>query len=323
MTAAATHVRRRHARRRRFAAAHAALKLTAMVLVSAVLMPAQTVLLRCSRGPTAYRMPRLWHRCLCAILGLKVEVVGTRYIGGPTLFVGNHVSHFDILAIGSALPASFIAKDDMERWPGIAFVAGLQQTVFVSRRARDAAAVAAQVGDAMRRGNHLVLFAEGTTSNGATVAPFKSSLFALVAGGGNGGGDGSGSGSGSGSGGAAAWTIQPFTIDLREVDGLPLCDDADRDGYAFYGDMDAGAHVHAFLRSRGARIRLVLHTPIRITAELSRKALASQAHTQVAAAITSLPGNDARAPDQPADGTVARAGPTGASECDRPPMNPA
>lgn len=257
---------------RAFGTLRMASKVAAMVLMSVVLMPIQAVVIRCTRGPLSYRIPRLWHRCLCAAMGLRVDVVGTLHTASPTLYVGNHVSHFDILALGTTLPASFIAKDDMERWPGVPFIAGLQQTVFVSRNPRDAAKVTAAVSAQMDRGNHMVLFAEGTTSRGDSVAAFKSSLLALVA---SRGGDSQ-----------QEWTIQPFTIDLREVDGRQLQCDADRDGYAFHGDMDAGAHVKEFLQRRGARLRLLLHPPIRATPALSRKALAALTHDIVASGIT-------------------------------------
>lgn len=260
---------------RRFGGAFAAIRLAAMLIVSALLMPLQALLLCLTRGAAAYRIPQLWHRCLCAVIGLRVRVVGTPHVASPTLYVGNHVSHFDILAVGTALRASFIAKDDMQAWPGTPFVAGLQQTVFVSRNPRDAAKVAAQVAAQMDRGNHMVLFAEGTTSRGDSVSPFKSTLLALVAARSDGRGP--------------AWTIQPFTIDLLAVDGQPLRDDADRDGYAYYGDMDAGRHVMRFLRGRGARLRLVMHAPIRATPELSRKALAAMAHAAVLSGITPAP----------------------------------
>jgi 1-acyl-sn-glycerol-3-phosphate acyltransferase len=246
-------------------------KLLAILGVSAVLMPLQTLLMVFIRGPGAFVLPQLWHRCLCRILGIHVEVVGTPSAQARTLYVGNHISHFDILALGSALRTCFIAKDDMRRWPGIPFVAGLQQTVFISRRGRDAGSAAAALGEVMRHGNSLLLFAEGTTSSGKTVAPFKSSLFSLFV--------------GDAAAVQAGWTVQPFTLLLQAVNGHALRGDEDRDLYAYYGEMDAGAHVRRFLRSRGARLRLVLHAPITVTAGTDRKTLAAMTHAVVASAL--------------------------------------
>lgn len=244
-------------------------RVTAIVLASVVAMPLQWLVLRFTRGRASFVVPRMWYRCLRAALGIRAEVVGAPRDAGRTLFVGNHVSHFDIPLLGSLLGARFLAKDDMERWPGMRFVGGLGQTLFISRRARDAASVAAAVTAQMHPGHDLVLFAEGTTSSGVRVAPFKSSLFSLVLGG----------------QAESAWTLQPFTLDVRSVDGRALQAGGDRDGYAYYGGMDAGAHVSRFLRMSGAVVRVVFHAPVTVMPGDDRKALASQVHAIVASGL--------------------------------------
>lgn len=249
-------------------------KLLMILMVSALLVPLQRVVMAFTRGPRAFVLPRLWHRCLCRIIRMSIEVAGTPSTRRRTLYVGNHISHLDIVLLGSVLPACFIAKDDMQRWPGMPFIAGLQQTVFIGRRSRDAAAAAAALAGVMRHGNNLLMFAEGTTSAGKTVAPFKSSLFSLFVGGVD---------------APAGWTVQPFTLVLLGVDGHALRGDVDRDRYAFHGDMDAGAHVWSFLRGKGARLRLILHPPLQVAANTDRKALAVQTHAIVASALETHP----------------------------------
>ena len=246
-------------------------KIAVLVLLSAMMMPVQWLVLRITKGARAFVLPRLWHRCLCAAFGIEAEVVGRPRDAARTLYVGNHISHFDILLLGSLLDARFIAKDDMERWPGMRFMGGLGQTLFISRRARDATHVAASIAEQMRSNNNLILFAEGTTSSGEKVAPFKSSLFSLFM-----GGEGNGD----------AWTVQPFTLDIVAVDGRALSSGGARDDYAFYGDMDAGAHVQRFLRLSGARVRVVFHAPMTIPPETDRKTLAAQLHAVVASGLT-------------------------------------
>jgi len=258
-------------------------KLAAMLLASAVLMPLQWVLMRFTRGRTAFMLPRWWFGCLRQALGIRAEVVGTPRDGGGTVFVGNHISHYDIVLLGSLLRARFIAKDDMERWPG-----ALGQTLFISRRRRDAANVAANLAAQMRPDHDLVLFAEGTTSSGEQVAPFKSSLFSLFL-------DPQATG--------PAWTLQPFTLDIRSVDGRALSTGGERDGYAFHSDMEAGAHVTQFLRLSGAVVRVIFHPPIAIPADADRKVLAAQVHDIVASGLAS---SDARLGC--ADGVHAQAG---------------
>ena len=245
-------------------------KIAVLVLLSAMMMPVQWLVLRITKGHRAFVLPRLWHRYLCAAFGIEAEVVGCPRDAARTLYVGNHISHFDILLLGSLLDARFIAKDDMERWPGMRFMGSLGQTLFISRRARDASNVAASIAEQMRSNSNLILFAEGTTSSGEKVAPFKSSLFSLFM-----GGDGHGD----------AWTVQPFTLDIVAVDGRALSAGGARDDYAFYGDMDAGAHVQHFLRLSGARVRVVFHAPMMISPEANRKTLAAQLHAVVTSGL--------------------------------------
>ncbi|MBB5942979.1 lysophospholipid acyltransferase family protein [Xanthomonas sp. 3307] len=240
------------------------------MVASLLLIPPQWLLMRLTRGRGAFVLPRLWFGCLRRALGIRVEVVGAPRDTGGTLFVGNHVSHFDIVVLGSLLRARFIAKNDMERWPGMRHIGALAQTVFISRRRQDAAAVAAAVAAQLRPDHDVVLFAEGTTSSGERVAPFKSSLFSLFL---------------SAEPGARQWTLQPFTLEVRSVDGQPIAQGGDRDAYAFYGEMQAGAHVAHFLRLSGAVVRVTFHAPIAVAPGSDRKALAAQLHGIVASAL--------------------------------------
>lgn len=252
----------------------AAARLSAIVLASLLLMPLQWLFMRVHRGRAAFVLPRWWFGCLRRALSIRVIVQGTPRATGGTLFVGNHVSHFDIVVLGSLLRARFIAKNDMERWPGMRLVGELAQTLYISRRRTDAATAAASVAAQMRDDHDLVLFAEGTTSSGERVAPFKSSLFSLFMG---------------ERAAGTAWTLQPFTLDIQSVDGRPVSAGGDRDGYAFHGEMDAGEHVRRFLRSSGAVVRVTFHAPMAIPTGIDRKALALQVHRTVASGLTGSP----------------------------------
>ncbi|MCW0378603.1 hypothetical protein NB697_001449 [Xanthomonas sacchari] len=256
----------------------AIVRLAVCIAASLLLIPPQWLLMRFTRGRGAFVLPRLWFGCMRRALGIRVEVVGTPRDTGGTLFVGNHISHFDIVVLGSLLRARFIAKNDMERWPGMRHIGALAQTVFISRRRQDAAAVAAAVAAQLRPDHDVVLFAEGTTSSGERVAPFKSSLFSLFL---------------SAAPGARQWTLQPFTLEVRSVDGHPIAQGGDRDAYAFYGEMQAGAHVAHFLRLSGAVVRVTFHGPLAVAPGSDRKALATQLHGIVASALPSAPADAA------------------------------
>jgi 1-acyl-sn-glycerol-3-phosphate acyltransferase len=254
-----------------FASLRAGIKIAAILLASAVLMPPQWLLMRFTRGRIAFVLPRLWFVCLRRAMGLQLEIVGAPRETGGTLFVGNHISHYDIVLLGSILRARFIAKDDMESWPGVRFIGGLGQTVFISRRRQDTASVATAIAAQMRPDHDLVLFPEGTTSSGEQVAPFKSSLLAPFLG---------------AQAAAQAWQLQPFTLDVVSVDGRALSAGGDRDGYAFHGGMEAGPHVSRFFRATGARVRVTFHEPIAIVPGTDRKALAARVHDVVKAALS-------------------------------------
>jgi 1-acyl-sn-glycerol-3-phosphate acyltransferase len=256
--------------RPRLARLRIVLKLGAIVLASIVLVPLQWVVRAVASGPAAFVLPRLWFTVMRRALGIRVDIVGVPRRGGGTVFVGNHVSHYDIVLLGSLLGARFIAKDDMERWPGMRFIGRLGQTLFISRRRQDAASVAASLAADIRAHHDIVLFAEGTTSSGEQVAPFKSSLFSLFL---------------AQHAAGQPWVFQPFTLDLRSVDGRSLEEGGERDIYAFHGSMAAGAHVKRFLGLAGARVRVVFHAPVAIGPATDRKQLASRLHDTVAAGL--------------------------------------
>lgn len=93
------------------------------------------------------------------------------------LLVGNHLSYLDILVLSAIAPCVFVAKEEVRRWPGIGWLARLGGTVFVSRAQRLRVGTACHaIAQALQQDVLVVVFAEGTSSNGATVLPFKSPL---------------------------------------------------------------------------------------------------------------------------------------------------
>lgn len=246
-------------------------KALGLAILILLVIPTQSLVLLFSRGPGSYRLPQLWHRCACSVLGIEVEVVGQVSDQCQAVFVGNHLSYLDIPVVGSFIRAAFTAKSDMRDWPLLGFLAGLQQTVFISRAPRHASVAADSLSRAMRGGNSLIVFAEGTTSIGDSVGPFKSSLFSILTG-----------------EGQASVLIQPFTLQLLEIDGRPARDVEDKDVYAYYREMQLASHLWAFMRVAGARVRLVFHEPICSTPDMSRKTLADLTRRVVSSAIRTM-----------------------------------
>ena len=93
------------------------------------------------------------------------------------LLVCNHLSYLDIIVLSSIRPCVFVAKRDVARWPLFGWLARSAGTIFVDRRRRLAAGVAVDLmRDAMAGGSLVVLFPEGTSSDGSSVLPFKPAL---------------------------------------------------------------------------------------------------------------------------------------------------
>jgi 1-acyl-sn-glycerol-3-phosphate acyltransferase len=99
------------------------------------------------------------------------------------LLVANHLSYLDILLLSSLTPCVFVAKSEVRVWPIFGWFARMAGTIFVNRSSRrDAARANEEIRAALREGALVVLFPEGTSSDGATVLPFKSSLLEAVIG---------------------------------------------------------------------------------------------------------------------------------------------
>ena len=109
--------------------------------------------------------------------GARVRIEGVP-LKEKVLFAANHVSWLDILALGGAAPAIFVARDDLEGWPFVGWLAGLNDTLYVARHARrEVHSQADQLREALVRGRAVALFAEGTTEAAGAVLPFRPSLF--------------------------------------------------------------------------------------------------------------------------------------------------
>lgn len=158
-----------------------ALAFFVLVAVTLVLLPIQLVGLRFDLK-IRRRIPRLWHRVACRVLGLKVRVHGTLEARRPLLLAANHASWKDIMVLGSVADVVYIAKAEVRGWPLFGTLARLQATIFVEREQRQK--TGDQVDEIARRmtdGEIVVLFPEGTTSDGNRLMEIKTSLFGAAA----------------------------------------------------------------------------------------------------------------------------------------------
>lgn len=243
------------------AALRATLAGLCLAALTLLLLPAQILALRVEGGRFGGRIPVLWHRAARCALGLRVEIRGTPASGRPLLLVSNHQSWADIVALGSVMRLSFIAKAEVKGWPVFGFLARLQRTVFVAREARTSTGVqAGAIAARLSAGEAMVLFAEGTTSDGNAVLPFKTALFGAAQ-------------AALRSSSAQTVLVQPVAIAYVRAHGLPLgrfC----RPLAAWPGDLDLLPHLSAFLREGAIDAVVVFGEPIAFTATSDRKSVA-------------------------------------------------
>jgi 1-acyl-sn-glycerol-3-phosphate acyltransferase len=125
------------------------------------------------------RARALWLQRICRrtnhIFHLQIQVAGE--IPAHGLLISNHLSYLDILLLSSLAPAIFVAKREVKSWPVMGLLAQLGGTLFIDRQRRThVGAVNHEIESALNDGALVVIFPEGTSSDGQTILPFKSSL---------------------------------------------------------------------------------------------------------------------------------------------------
>lgn len=243
------------------------LVLAAFLALTLPLMPLQYLLLRTTPSG-ARRLPYWYHRAVCRLLGIRLNITGRIADDRPVLIAANHVSWLDIPVLSAVAPLSFIAKREVGTWPFVASLARLQRTVFVDRTRRAAVdEVAREMAARLATGDTLVLFAEGTSTDGNRVLPFKSALFSAVFQENN-----------------PDVSIQTLALTYTHLHGVPL-GRADRPMVGWYGDMEMGDHAWTLLKAGPLDVRIDIGEPVPLREFASRKALAGHAEGAVRRAV--------------------------------------
>ena len=158
----------------------ATLVLTGFLVLTLPLMPLQWLLIR-TGSKQQRRLPHWYHRQVFRLLGIRIHQQGAIRDDQAVLVISNHITWLDIPVLSAVAPVSFVAKQEVAGWPLAGSLARLQRTVFVDRGRRSAVgATSNEIATRLRSGDHVVLFAEGTSSDGNRVLPFKTSLFAAA-----------------------------------------------------------------------------------------------------------------------------------------------
>jgi lyso-ornithine lipid O-acyltransferase len=231
---------------------------------------------------------RFYWSTVTRMLGVKVRVIGataTPADGRPIVFVSNHSSWIDVPVLGGRLDACFVSKEEVGRWPFISTIAKLGRTVFVSRQRHATGRERDALRGRLAAGDNLLLFPEGTTSDGSRVLPFRSSFFAIAE-------------------GAEPPLIQPVSIVYDRLGGLPT-GRASRPVFAWYGDMDLASHFWRLGLYRGLRVSILLHPPLDPSRFASRKALSHAVWQAVADGASTLRQNRPVVLPERSEGVVA------------------
>src|SRR5471032_1424776 len=208
----------------------------AIVALTLVLLPFQLIGLLF--GARLQRtVPHLYHRILCALIGVRISEVGARSTASPALILSNHVSWLDICVITALGPVVFVAKREVAGWPVFGWLARLQRTIFINRQARhQTGAATREIAGRLLGGDAVVLFAEGTSSDGIRILPFRSALVGAVH-----------HALGNGTHHTHV-TVQPMSLAYVRLSGLPM-GRALRERVAWYGDTDLVPHFINVLAS--------------------------------------------------------------------------
>jgi 1-acyl-sn-glycerol-3-phosphate acyltransferase len=228
------------------------------------MMPAQALAVAL-RLPLATALPRWYHRLCLRLLGVRLEVHGECVETRPTLYVANHSSYFDISIYGALLPASFIAKAEVARWPFFGWLAKLQRSVFIDRAQRNTRDHLRAIDARLKAGDSLILFPEGTSDDGNQVLPFRSSLLAVAELAVDG----------------KPLTVQPVSLAYARLDGIALGRHL-RPYFAWYGAMDLAGHLWRLAGLGALTAVVVFHPPVTLAEFADRKSLTRHCQRVVA-----------------------------------------
>lgn len=206
--------------------------------------------------------PRVYHKLLCKVIGIEIEVRGEMSKQTPTLFVSNHLSYLDIPVLGSLIKGSFVSKGEVRNWPVIGFLATLQNTIFIKKQKRSEAGKQANIMvTRLHEGDSLIVFPEGTSWYGTRVVPFKTSLFSVAQ-------------------QKVKYNeeehflkVQPISVHFAELNGEPTTYN-DRQYYSWVGDEEMFPHLPRFFSFGKKKMIVEFHPMVSMDEFANRKEMA-------------------------------------------------
>ena len=201
----------------------------------------------------------LWSLDCLRLLNVRIRIKGDRPPSQATaiLFVANHVSWLDIVALNAIRRVRFVAKSEVRAWPVIGWLAARTGTIFLTRhRPRHLIRANRSIRAALRRGRCVAVFPEGTTSDGRTVRDFHSGLLEPAV--------------------AAQALVWPVTLRYRTMDGHQA------DCAAFVGEQSLLASIYRVLAQPVLYLNLEFSPPLQ-GSRFDRHELARAARTVIVA----------------------------------------
>ncbi|HSW64848.1 MAG TPA: 1-acyl-sn-glycerol-3-phosphate acyltransferase [Dissulfurispiraceae bacterium] len=221
------------------------------------------------RSGVRARCTQLWATLVSAVLGIRIVQCGEVWplVQNEAYFiVSNHVSYVDIIVLASVRPVAFLSKQDVKDWPILGRLASFAGTVFVNRHSRRAALPAMQeIEERIVHDVSVVVFPEGTTSDGLRLLEFKSTFFDLPV--------------------RARLPVLPVALRYMSVDGRTVPADV-VPPVAWFGDVPLAPNVWQLFGMHELVVRVVAASPLRFSedADSDRKRLAQEARARVAEA---------------------------------------
>ncbi|MCP2312076.1 lysophospholipid acyltransferase family protein [Kitasatospora paracochleata] len=223
-----------------------------VLLAGVALVP----LVRAWRWLPAERLVRIWTRTLLASLGVRVRAGATAPPAGGALLVANHISWLDILLVAAVRPGRMLAKTEVGQWPVLGPLTTWGGTIFIDRdRLRSLPRTVEQATEALRRGERVVVFPEGSTWCGRYGGRFRPALFEAAV--------------------RAGAPVQPLTIRYRLADGSATT------APAFVGEDGLLASLWRVVTVRGLEAELELLPLIPAGRHPGRRELARAAQAAV------------------------------------------
>ena len=245
-----------------------AFRLASYLLLTLLLLPFHLLAVMLGIRPVINGLPVIYHRMVCTILGIRVRVYGRRSDVMPTLFVCNHVSYLDIEVMGGLVSGSFVAKAEVATWPFFKTLAKAQRTIFVERRTSKTNSSRDEMMRRLDTGDNLMLFPEGTSSDGTRVLPFRSALFAVA----------------QLRRDDRPIVVQPVAISYIRLDGIPL-GRYWRPLFAWFGDLDLVPHLWQMVCLGETEAVVTFFEPVDIDRLGDRKKLAVYCFDQVSSGV--------------------------------------